>query len=540
MAAISISGRLLLLVLYIASVVVTTGFFVKILERTDYTFEDYFHYLSVEAISWLPLIFSAVPAAALILQYNVVGFAGGIIYFALIFAIYWPRRREDRPAFWKRTRRIHLYIVGLWALLLLFCLFIKKPARTEILMATCIYFVAQPLLVVLAVFLEQPMEQLIEKRYLDEAGHVLEDRGENLTIVGIAGSYGKSEFRDILETLLQDDHKVLATPEDAKTARDIARCVRENLLPEHDVFLCEMQAEQVGDIREICSFVHPGIGVITALGYQHLETFRTVPNIIHTKYELLDEIDHLGGKGKSFVNGDSGMIREHPHELSGEKNASTPLTYGLGPDNDYCGIIESVTAKGTAFTLRTPQGESCMFHVGMIGNYNIVDIIGAAAIAHEMGISLADLAKRAKKLHGQLHRLELSAIGDTIVLDDTATTSPEGAHAAVGALSLFDGTKIVMTSGLHGLGALRERTNRNFGSELAAAADYLIVVGPNGYQIRAGAMEMGFMTSRIYMTETTTEAMKVLGTIAREDERVLLLESAMPGYAELLEEACSI
>ena len=51
------------------------------------------------------------------------------------------------------------------------------------------------------------------------------------------------------------EYNVLVTPKNYNTTLGVVRTVRENLRPTHEVFVCEMGARNVGDIREICDLV---------------------------------------------------------------------------------------------------------------------------------------------------------------------------------------------------------------------------------------------------------------------------------------------
>lgn len=66
----------------------------------------------------------------------------------------------------------------------------------------------------------------------------------------------------------------------------VVKTIRGQLKPYHEVFVCEMGAQNVGDIKELCGIAGPRHGIITALGQQHLESFKSQENIIKTKYEL--------------------------------------------------------------------------------------------------------------------------------------------------------------------------------------------------------------------------------------------------------------
>ena len=49
-----------------------------------------------------------------------------------------------------------------------------------------------------------------------------------------------------------------------------------------------MGAYKVGEINELCEITYPKYGVLTSVGPQHLETFKTIDNVKQTKFELID------------------------------------------------------------------------------------------------------------------------------------------------------------------------------------------------------------------------------------------------------------
>ena len=163
-----------------------------------------------------------------------------------------------------------------------------------------------PFVTLLAWLINQPMENAVTSRYIRDARRRLEERPD-LMVIGITGSYGKTSTKNFLHALLSARYNVLMTPESFNTTLGVVRTVRERLQPSHQVLLAEMGAKNPGDIREICDLVHPGYGVITAIGEQHLETFQTVENIIATKFELADAVP---AGGAVFLNADNAYIRE--------------------------------------------------------------------------------------------------------------------------------------------------------------------------------------------------------------------------------------
>ena len=142
------------------------------------------------------------------------------------------------------------------------------------------------------------------------------------------------------------------------------------------------RAKNPGDIREICDLVHPRYGILTSIGEQHLETFKTIDNIIATKFELADAIP---ADGCVFLNTDNDYIRAHP--------VGVPhVAYGTAPDADYRASDIVVDAGGCAFTVTAPDGESQCFTTKLLGGHNIQNLTGCIALAHRLGIPVVAIA----------------------------------------------------------------------------------------------------------------------------------------------------
>ena len=74
----------------------------------------------------------------------------------------------------------------------------------------------------------------------------------------------------------------------------LSKVINEELTDAHQVFIAEMGARHVGDIRELVELVHPRYGVLTSVGPQHLETFGDVKTVANTKFELIEGLPKNG------------------------------------------------------------------------------------------------------------------------------------------------------------------------------------------------------------------------------------------------------
>ena len=155
-------------------------------------------------------------------------------------------------------------------------------------------------LVIVATWLLEPLERHINAKYTAQARAILESM-PGLRIVGITGSYGKTTTKHYLHAMLGEKYSTLMTPGSFNTPLGVVRTIREQLRPYHEVFIVEMGAKNIGDIDEICRIVHPHDGIITAVGPQHLESFKTLANVQAAKFELADS---LPADGLVLVNDD--------------------------------------------------------------------------------------------------------------------------------------------------------------------------------------------------------------------------------------------
>ena len=163
-----------------------------------------------------------------------------------------------------------------------------------------------PILVPLSNIINKPIEKAVQNHYINDAKRMLDDM-PSLHKVGITGSYGKTSMKFYLSELLGSQYETLKTPESFNTPMGVTITIRRDLRPTHEYFICEMGARRVREINELCEIAHPHDGIITSVGPQHLETFKSVENVLNTKFELADSVQASGGK--IYLNGDNELIR---------------------------------------------------------------------------------------------------------------------------------------------------------------------------------------------------------------------------------------
>ncbi len=385
--------------------------------------------------------------------------------------------------------------------------------------AYTLWVLAAPFAVLLANVINRPVEQAINRHYINDAKRILREC-PNLTVIGITGSFGKTSVKYFLDELLSVKYNVLKTPGNFNTPLGVVKTVRGELRATHDIFLCEMGAKNVGDIKEICDIVHPKHGIITSVGPMHLESFGSLENVRKTKFELADALPE---DGFLWLNTDNENIRE------GSQNRRF-IGYGVDSRDGYYVENLSVTSSGSEFDVVSPSGERCSYKTKLIGRHNAVNICGAIAAANTLGIPLSDLKPAVRRLESVPHRLELKQNGDVTVIDDAYNSNPSGARAALETLSMLDGYRILVTPGMVELGGESRELNREFGSEAAEVCDYVAIVGEtNAEAIREGLEKKGYPEEKTYLAKDLGDAMRRVYSLTTDGKKkIILLENDLP------------
>jgi len=379
-------------------------------------------------------------------------------------------------------------------------------------------FVLVNFVVLLADIINSPVEKAIKNGFIKDAKRILGGR-KNLTVIGITGSYGKTSCKYFLTKLLSSKYNVLMTPASYNTPMGIVKTVREHLKNSHEIFVCEMGAKNIGDIKELCDIVHPHMGLISSVGPQHLESFKSVENVVNTKFELYDAIPD---GGKVYLNYDNELIRN----AKCDKNI---VSFGCEYENASC-LASNITLsdRGTDFDV-TYNGVTAHFTTKLLGTHNVQNLAGCIAIAIDMGVELSDIVLAVKRLESVPHRLQMIDGGNITIIDDAFNANPSGTKAALEVLGSFDGTKIIVTPGMIELGEKQSELNREFGVNCTKVCDYIFLVGGRiADDVYEGANSTDFDKEKLLRFDKVEEAVEFSRVLASDKKKFVLLENDLP------------
>ena len=517
----NIIWMLIWFVTYLMGAVLYEIYIVHMFQQNSYKPREYKEWMQVHSNvgRLLGKCLYAVISIPLVLIGNVGCLIAAYVMNAMTILVNKPRQAKKPLVYTMRVRRMLVTTVVLYVICMLLSLMAGRNRARVCGCILLVLFILQPFLVLLVNAINRPLEQAIDRHYVQDAARILREMPD-LTVIGVTGSYGKTSVKYFLNTLLSSQFNVLQTPGNYNTTLGVVRTIREQMKPFHEIFICEMGAREVGDIKEICDLVHPGYGVITSIGPQHLQSFHTIENIIGTKFELADAVP---AEGKVFLNYDNAYIRRHKID----KNV---ISYGtMGEDVAYRAYDIAVSPNGSVFKMKDEHGEEFEFHTRLVGNHNVQNIAGAIAVAHTLGIPMEKLRYPVKQLESVPHRLQLMKQKGRIILDDSYNSNKNGFEAALDTLAMFRELRILMTPGMVELGGKQYDENKEVGVYAANRCDYAVLVGKEQTKpIQDGLLEAGFPKSKMIVVDTLQEAFQMVNAIPDERQKVVLIENDLP------------
>ncbi len=442
---------------------------------------------------------------------------------ALCFSIYFcvsnQKKSIKKLVFTGRVKRQFFAVACIYIVLFVLYILLYNTLFGRICAAVLITLgFVSPLTTYLCWAVTAPIEKLFARHYINDAKKILKAH-KNLKVIGVTGSYGKTTTKFILTRILSEKFNTVCTPQSFNTPMGVVRTIREHLKPQTQIFVCEMGAKNVGDIKEICDIVHPDIALITSVGAQHLETFKTVDNVFKTKFELADAVKLKNGN--VFVNGDSKEIATRVKDGI--------ILYGTQNGCDYKAENISYGRNGSEFDLKL--GEDTLHLTSrLLGLHSIINITGAAALAYSLGVSAEEIKFAVASLKPTEHRLEMkNSIKGSVMIDDAYNANPEGSIEAVRVLGSFDGMqKVIITPGLIELGDKEYECNFNLGLETTKMCDIIIFVGENRSKPMVEAVNTtDFDKSKMFVAKSFKEAMEIYARFA-DNNTVLLIENDLP------------
>lgn len=368
------------------------------------------------------------------------------------------------------TSKIRLIIVlSLIWLIVLFILIGQDSWFWAIII--CLIIVSQDyILLSLALITLWPFENYIKNQIKSKTHSKIKRlQARGLKVIGITGSYGKTTTKDFLYQILRQKYQVLKTPESFNTVLGIAKVVDLELDESYQYFICEYGAFRKGSIAELVDMIKPDYGILTGINEQHLEQIGSIEDITREKFTMVEAIDP---KQPIAINLGNKYVIDNYKKL----------------DRNYVGYNSSATnykLQATTFTEHGSKfdlildGKKYPATTPVFGQSNLQNILAAATMAYQLGITSKQIIESIANLKPTSHRLEVKQFENGITyIDNAFSSNVDGFKLALDFLATFKKRpKILVTPGIVLLADRSKDIHHELGKLAAKVCDRIILVG---------------------------------------------------------------
>lgn len=357
-----------------------------------------------------------------------------------------------------------------------------------------------------------------------------------ITVIGVTGSYGKTNTTRAINQVLSEKYLTLQTDLNLDTNFNLPITLLK-LRSFHRKTVLEYGVDHQGEMNFHLSLVKPQIAVLTGINPTHSdqEHLGSVNNIILEKKKLLLS---LPKSGLAIINGDDSQARKMSQGIKAKV-----LFYGTDPKDDFFAQQIKVNFEGTTFVLIYHQGQEkkeIKIKTGLIGRHFIQACLAAVAVGLNQGLTIDQIKKalgEIKPLSGRLS-VEKGPLG-TILLNDSLRANPASTLAGLQTLADLPtkGKRVAVLGEMGELGDSAEKEHRLIGEKVfGLKIDFLLGIGPLQRLTIEQAIKSGMDRKKTFWAKDALQASDFLkrtlkagdlfylkGSRLRHLERILLL-----------------
>jgi UDP-N-acetylmuramoyl-tripeptide--D-alanyl-D-alanine ligase len=316
-------------------------------------------------------------------------------------------------------------------------------------------------------------------------------------VLAITGSNGKTTTKEMLAAILEEATlnrkplrgKILKTEGNFNNLVGLPLTLL-RLRRTDKVAVVELGTNHPGEIKRLAEIAVPDTGIITSVAAAHLEGLNSLAGVAREKGALFSAIQP---GGMIAVNLDDPWVRRLGQRFKGKK-----VTYGARGQVQV-ESWRSLGAQGMMLNLRVGRRRSRV-RLNFLGEHNIVNAIGAAAMAYGFGVSLAAIRRGLQKTKPFPMRMQLENWKRVGIINDAYNANPASMEAAIKSLAGVEcrGEKTAILGDMFELGRQTRRQHLQLGRQVARAGiDRLYLLGAQAKRVRQGALEGGMPAERV-------------------------------------------
>ncbi len=343
-------------------------------------------------------------------------------------------------------------------------------------------------------------------------------------VVAVTGSVGKTTTKDIIAEMLAAGYR---------TAKNEGNLNNEVGLPlsllrieeTARIAVLEMGMNHAGEIARLAGIARPETGVVTNVGWAHIESFDSIEGIAAAKREL---VEALPASGTAVLNADDPRVRG----FAAHTQART-VTYGQAAGADFRAEDVRYSAEGTQFRVG-----SARFETSLTGRHSVLNFLAGIATAGVYGIAAETLAEKVFRFTPAKMRGERFHHGGVLVYNDCYNSNPDAVRAMLDVLRDTPARKRIAVLGeMLELGRWAEPLHREVGAYAAESGiDVLVGIRGAACYLLDAAKGSGLRAGAAFFFDNPAEAGRLVRSLAEPGDAILFKGSRGVHVEQALQE----
>ncbi|MDL1987357.1 MAG: UDP-N-acetylmuramoyl-tripeptide--D-alanyl-D-alanine ligase [Deltaproteobacteria bacterium] len=278
----------------------------------------------------------------------------------------------------------------------------------------------------------------------------------DVSVVAITGSNGKTTTREMTASVVSTRYKTLSSKGNFNNEIGLPLTLLD-LKNSHQWAVLELGMNRPGEIDRLGEICIPDIGVITNIGFAHLEGLGSIEGVMNAKGELLKRIKP---EGTAVLNADDSRVL-----YLSTKTSKKVLYFGLSEDARIKALNVNETTTGISFTLVLPE-ERIPIELRVFGRFMVSNALAAASVGYIIGLSSEEIKAGLEYFQPVKGRINIFDVRGVHIIDDTYNANPDSMEAAIRTLSSLKGNSrgILVAGDMLELGEHAESMHRKIGA----------------------------------------------------------------------------
>jgi UDP-N-acetylmuramoyl-tripeptide--D-alanyl-D-alanine ligase len=328
-------------------------------------------------------------------------------------------------------------------------------------------------------------------------------------VVAVTGSAGKTTTKDVVAEMLSVGVKTGKTEGNLNNEVGLPLSLL-RLDETARVAVLELGMNHAGEIRDLAAIARPDVGVVTNVGYAHIENFDSIEAIAAAKREL---VESLPESGTAVLNADDARVAA----FAGAHRGRT-IFYGQSRAAQVRAEDVEYLTEGVRFRV----GSTC-FESSLSGRHSVSNILAGIAVAGLYGISPDRLKERVRELVPGKMRGERLHHQGMLVYNDCYNSNPDAVRSMLEVLRDTPARRRIAVLGeMLELGRWAEPLHRDVGSYAAVCGmDVLVGIRGAACHMLDAAKRAGLRADAAFFFDDPAEAGRLVRSLAQPGDAIL-------------------